>query len=447
MPLKPAHSSPPLWQLLQSCSLALQAVRSGSNHAVALDKVAPHLRAASQALLFTVLREWGRTQAIRQYLVSRMPPPAVDALLCVGLALAMADESAMYPMHTLVNQLVEAAKRDPATRARAAFINACVRRFGREKSVCMQAVAQSQQARWNHPEWWIKAVKQDHTQDWQAILTHSMQAAPMVVRVNRKRMPREELQTKWLNAGVQTQLLGEDGLLLVQARPVQALEGFEQGWFSVQDAGAQLAAPVLLQGLTAKPQSVLRVLDACAAPGGKTAHLLEYADLDVLALDIDARRCERINANLQRLGLQATVVCADAAQTKTWWDGRPFDAILLDAPCTASGIVRRHPDIPWLRRNSDLATLANQQKTLLNALWPLLAEGGHLLYSTCSLFRQEGTDQIKAFLANNTQAVLLPSPGQLIPGIPTNTGSLSDNLSGEHDGFFYALLERKAKGT
>jgi len=447
VPLKTVHSSPPLWQLLQSCSLALQAVRRGSSHVVALDKVEPHLRAASQALLFAVLREWGRTQAVRQYLVSRNPPPAVDALLCVGLALAIAEESAMYPMHTLVNQLVEAAKRDPATRARAAFINACVRRFGREKSACLQAVEQSPQARWNHPAWWIIATQHDHAQHWQAILTNSMQAAPMVVRVNRKRMKRKELQTKWLGAGVQTQLLGDDGLLLEQARAVHALEGFEQGWFSVQDAGAQLAAPMLLNGLNPHPKSVLRVLDACAAPGGKTAHLLEYADVDLLALDIDARRCERINANLQRLGLLATVVCADAAQTQTWWDGRPFDAILLDAPCTASGIVRRHPDIPWLRRHSDVVNLASQQKILLNALWPLLAEGGHLLYCTCSLFRQEGMDQIKAFLANNTQAVLLPSSGQLIPGIPTNTGSLSDNLLGEHDGFFYALLERKAKGT
>jgi len=188
-------------------------------------------------------------------------------------------------------------------------------------------------------------------------------------------------------------------------------------------------------------------LDACAAPGGKTAHLLERADVEVLALDIDAARCERISDNLQRLGLQATVLCADAAKPSSWWDGRAFDAILLDAPCTASGIVRRHPDIPWLRRQTDLAALAKQQKNLLQALWPLLAKGGHLLYCTCSLFRQEGLDQVQAFLANNTEAHLLPSPGQLIPGIPSNTRSLSDNLAGEHDGFFYALLERRATGT
>jgi 16S rRNA (cytosine967-C5)-methyltransferase len=172
-------SSPPLWQQLQACSQALQAVRRGQNHTQALASVEPRLRAGAQALLFAVLREWGRTQAIRQHLVSRSPPPAVDALLCVGLALAIPDASAMYPMHTLVNQLVEAAKRDPATRAQAAFINACVRRFGREKTACLQAVAQKPQARWNHPEWWISAVKKDHPQHWQAILQASLLAAPM----------------------------------------------------------------------------------------------------------------------------------------------------------------------------------------------------------------------------------------------------------------------------
>lgn len=447
LPASPTADSPPLWQQLQACSRALQAVRRGSNHAIALAAVEPRLRAAAQALLFAVLREWGRTQAVRQHLVSRSPPPAVDALLCVGLALAIPDESAMYPMHTLVNQLVEAAKRDPSTRAQSAFINACVRRFAREKSACLQAVADKPQARWNHPEWWIQAVKQDHAQQWQGILQTSLSAAPMAVRVNRRRMAREELQARWRGAGVPTQSIGEDGLLLQQARPVQALEGFAQGWFSVQDAGAQLAAPLLLQGLTSELRPKRRVLDACAAPGGKTAHLLERADLEVLALDIDAARCERISDNLQRLGLQASVRCADAAQPSSWWDGQAFDAILLDAPCTASGIVRRHPDIPWLRRQTDLAALAKQQKNLLQALWPLLAKGGHLLYCTCSLFKQEGLDQVQAFLANNTEAHLLPSPGQLIPGIPSNTCSLSDNLAGEHDGFFYALLERRATGT
>ena len=385
--------SPPLWQQLQACSRALQAVKQGSNHSQALDTVEPRLRAGTQALLFAVLREWGRTQAIRQHLVSRQPPPAVDALLCVGLALSIPDEAAMYPAHTLVNQLVEAAKRDPATRAQAAFINACVRRFGREKAACLQTVSNQLPALWNHPAWWIKAVQKDHAQDWTSLLQASLQPAPMAVRVNRRNISREALQHAWQEQGVTSQAIGEDGLLLQQARAVQALPGFVQGWFSVQDAGAQLAAQLLLQVAKPKSAAQLRVLDACAAPGGKTAHLLEMADMDLLALEIDDRRCELIKHNLQRLGLQATVTCADAALPKTWWDGRLFDAILLDAPCTASGIVRRHPDIPWLRRQTDIAALAAQQKALLDALWPLLAPGGHLLYCTCSLFRQEGVAQ------------------------------------------------------
>jgi 16S rRNA (cytosine967-C5)-methyltransferase len=224
---------------------------------------------------------------------------------------------------------------------------------------------------------------------------------------------------------------------------VQAIPGFAQGWWSVQDLGAQLAAPTLLQGLQAATGQTLRVLDACAAPGGKTAHLLELADVDVLALDIDAQRCQRIEDNLQRLHLKAHVRAADAAQPQLWWDGQAFDAILLDAPCTASGIVRRHPDIPWLRRASDVAGLAKQQQALLQALWPLLKPGGRLLYCTCSLFKQEGQGQIDSFLVNNTQARLLPSPGQLRPTASANTAGVLDNGLRDHDGFFYALLERR----
>jgi len=217
----------------------------------------------------------------------------------------------------------------------------------------------------------------------------------------------------------------------------------------VQDAAAQLAAPLLLEGLLpAAGAAPLRVLDACAAPGGKTAHLLEFAGpaaIEVTALEVDAARSRRIDETLGRLGLSARVVVADAARPAAWWDGTPFDAILLDAPCTASGIVRRHPDVRWLRRESDTAQLAVQQAALLAALWPLVRPGGRLLYCTCSVFREEGSQQIDAFLAHNTDARLGASPGHLLPQSGANARAVPDNPSGDHDGFFYALLEKRPR--
>jgi 16S rRNA (cytosine967-C5)-methyltransferase len=238
--------------------------------------------------------------------------------------------------------------------------------------------------------------------------------------------------------------IGEHGVVLTEARPVMSLPGFAEGHFSVQDAAAQLAAPLLLDGLTAAGGGRLNILDACAAPGGKTAHLLELADGDVTALDIDAKRCERIAQNLQRLGLQAHIVVGDASRPGDWWDGRAYDGILLDAPCTASGIVRRHPDVRWLRRPTDIAQLATIQARLLATLWPLLKPGGRLVYCTCSVFRAEGEQQAQAFVANHPDAVLLPSRGHLLPQGSVKGAAFPDNLMREHDGFYYALLEKRS---
>ena len=221
---------------------------------------------------------------------------------------------------------------------------------------------------------------------------------------------------------------------------MERLPGFAQGLCSVQDGAAQLAAGLLLDGRDWAPGA--RVLDACAAPGGKTAHLLERADLEVLALDVDARRCDRIHDNLGRLGLRAQVKAADAGEPAAWWDGRPFDAILLDAPCTASGIVRRHPDVRWLRRASDVEQLAAIQRRLLDTLWPLLKPGGRLLYCTCSVFKAEGQDQVAAFLRRHTDARHIPVVGHLLPGIAVSDGEFNDNASGGYDGFYYARLDK-----
>jgi 16S rRNA (cytosine967-C5)-methyltransferase len=306
-------------------------------------------------------------------------------------------------------------------------------------------VAQSEHdpvAVWNHPAWWIEQLQIEWPTRWQAILNADDCQAPLILRVNVKRITVAAYLHLLENSGVQARSIGQSGVILASARAVQMLPGFAEGLVSVQDAAAQLAAPLLMSGL--QGNKVFRVLDACAAPGGKTAHLLESADLQVTALDIDAGRCERIHQTLQRLGLYADVIVANALDVSSWWNGQLFDAILLDAPCSASGVVRRHPDIRWLRRRTDIAQLALIQAKLLSVLWPLLKPGGRLLYSTCSVFRAEGEGQINAFLANNTQARLLRSPGHLLPGDSAEGSALMDNLPHEHDGFYYALLENSA---
>jgi 16S rRNA (cytosine967-C5)-methyltransferase len=430
-----------LWQQLQAAAGVLKAVRSGESATPAIGRVPAALRAAAQALAFHALRNLGRAEALRRQLAKRAPPPAADALLCLALALAWDEGTAPYAPFTLVDQAVEAAKRGGDTRAQANFINACLRRFLRERDALVAATDGDPVARWNHPRWWIERLEQDHPQQWQQILEANNASAPMTLRVNVRKSSREQAQARLAAAGIASQAVGAQGLVLAQARAVSALPGFDEGALSVQDAGAQLAATLLLHGASAGP---MRILDACAAPGGKTAHLLELHDAQVLALDVDPVRCRRIEENLQRLGLQAQVQAGDAGDPAAWWDGRPFDAILLDAPCTASGIVRRHPDVRWLRRESDIAQLAAQQSRLLQALWPLLAVGGRLVYCTCSVFRAEGEARIESFVAHNKAAVLQPSPGHLLPQNAGKGEAVRDNLQGDHDGFFYAVLQKGA---
>jgi len=434
----------PLWRQLQAAAAVLAAVRRGESATPAIAKLASDVRPAAQALAYHALRQFGRAEALRKQLAPRAPPPRVDALLCTALALAWREEGAPYPAFTLVDQAVEAAKKDAGTRSQANFINACLRRFLRERDALVAATDADPVARWNHPLWWIARLQQDHPQAWEQILAANNAAAPMTLRVNTRRASVEEQQRALAQAGVASERVGTHGLVLAEPRPVHAIPGFDAGLLSVQDAGAQLAAQLLLEGL---PQGQrLRILDACAAPGGKTAHILELADADLLALDVDPARCERISHNLNRLGLQARIVAADAAEPTAWWDGQPFDAILLDAPCTASGIVRRHPDVRWLRRESDIAGLAAQQARLLKALWPLLKPGGRLVYCTCSVFRAEGEAQMAAFVAHNSEARLRPAPGHLIPQSGAKPEGVRDNLPGDHDGFYYAVLQRSAAG-
>jgi 16S rRNA (cytosine967-C5)-methyltransferase len=434
----------PLWRQLQGAAFLLMAVRAGRSMTAALEEVDAAIRPGVQALGFHALRQLGRAEALRRQLASRPPPPEADALLCVALALIRTEEGAPYTAHTLVDQAVEAAKRSENTRHQASFINGCLRRFLRERELLMAQTDKQPQAVWNHPQWWIDRMRKDHPAQWQAILRANNSRAPLTLRVNQRKTTRALYQQALAAINTGASSTGVYGLVLESAQPVPSLPGYAEGHFSVQDAAAQLAAPLLLDGLGAPAAGRLRLLDACAAPGGKTAHLLELADADVTAIDIDASRCERIRQNLERLGLQADVRVGDAARPDAWWDGRPYDGILLDAPCTASGIVRRHPDVRWLRRPTDIAQLAALQRQLFDALWPLLKPGGRLLYCTCSVFRAEGEQQAQTFVARHKDAHFMPSPGHLLPqsGVPETV--FPDNLKGDHDGFYYAIFEKRS---
>lgn len=451
-------SSPPLSRLLLQLADALQAVRDGRSLTDVLARCPAELRPATQALSFHVLRLWGSAQAARAVLAPKNPPPRVDSLLTGALALLWpTGEAPLYAEHTVVDQAVEAARqRAPAS---AGFVNAVLRRFLREREATVRAAERDPQGAYNHPPWWIERVRQDWPSQWQAVLRANNQHPPMTLRVNSRQGSVQAYQERLAALGMAARPVGTlapQALVLDKPQPVSALPGFAQGAVSVQDAAAQLAAPLLLDPRPAQqdlpPIEALppgaRVLDACSAPGGKTAHLLELRpDLELLALDADAGRLARVQDNLQRLQLQApgrvALKAADARDTAAWWDGRPFDAILLDAPCSAAGIVRRHPDVRWLRRPGDIGALAQIQAQLLDALWALLKPGGRLVYATCSIFKSEGQDQVDAFLQRHAEARPLT-----VQGITGHLLPLADNAASQGegaamvDGFFYALLHK-----
>jgi 16S rRNA (cytosine967-C5)-methyltransferase len=436
----PTAASLPLARLLNHAADAVQAVRAGRSLNVALANCPAAARPGTQALSFHALRWLGAAQVLRTQLAPKTPPPTVDALLLTALALLWPQAEAPYAEHTLVDQTVDAARQ--RAKPSAAFVNAVLRRFLRERDALVAAALRDPVARFNHPRWWIARLKTDWPEHWQAILDADNQHPPMTLRVNARRGDAAAYAARLQAQGMAATALGAQTVVLAQPCAVTQLPGFAQGEVSVQDAAAQRAAPLLI-GAGLRPGA--RVLDACAAPGGKTAHLLELADLDVLALDRDPARLARVHETLARLGLSARSVAADAGDPAAWWDGHAFDAILLDAPCSAAGIVRRHPDVRWLRRPGDIAALAATQARLLDALWPLLAPGGRLLYCTCSVFKAEGQDQIDAFLQRQPGAALAaspPSPGHLLP-LPDNRGERPvHEMRAAADGFFYALLEK-----
>ncbi|PVY62497.1 16S rRNA (cytosine(967)-C(5))-methyltransferase RsmB [Pusillimonas noertemannii] len=444
------HNSPQrpvaLSDVMLACARAVQAVKSGRSLSDALAATPAHLRSAAQAISFHVMRRLGLATEIKSLLVRRTPPnPLFDALLQVSLALldtAMeaalpdapekASQEPVYAVHTVVDQAVRAADM-PSMRSYKGLLNAALRRFTRERADILTQARRNPAARWNYPLWWIKQLERAYPDHWQALLQAGDRQGPMTLRVNVRRSSVGEMTERLAQAGIQVRRVGEAGLALGQARPVHELPGFEEGCWSVQDAAAQQAA-VLLQ-----PFDGARVLDACSAPGGKAAHVLELARCSLLALDNDAARLERVAQNLDRLGLHddPVLLCADAADPQSWWDGQPFDLVLADVPCTASGVVRRHPDIRWLRREADVARTAALQQKIVAALWKTVKPGGRLLYATCSIFPQEGELQAQRFLDAHPDARRLPAPGQILP-LPDEDGRAL------YDGFFYALFAKRA---
>ncbi len=471
-PSIPTHGAPPLARLLEHTADAVQAVRGGKSLTDVLGRCPADLRPGVQALSFHTLRWLGSATEVRTKLAPKTPPPAVDALLVTALALLwpVEGETPPYAEHTLVDQAVGAARvRTPAA---ANFVNAVLRRFLRERDALVAAARHSPLGAYNHPLWWVERVRHDWPTQWQALLASANQRPPMTLRVNARRGTGASYVGGLASLGRAATLLddaalGGQAVVLAQPCAVNQLPGFAEGEVSVQDAAAQRAARLLVDGAGLRPgegtsgapwlrpgegtpgapwlRPGARVLDACAAPGGKTAHLLELAELDLLALDSDPVRLARVQDNLNRLQLKAELKAGDGRLPQTWWDGRPFDAILLDAPCTASGIVRRHPDVRWLRRPDDIQALSRIQAELLDALWPLLAPGGRLLYATCSIFPAEGRQQIDAFLQRQPPgtALLQPqSPGHLLP-LPDNAGQGAPARGvALQDGFFYALIQK-----
>ncbi|WP_028452845.1 16S rRNA (cytosine(967)-C(5))-methyltransferase RsmB [Chitinilyticum aquatile] len=412
-------------------SQTLSAVLDGQNLTEALQlawrrnpQLTPQQRGAIQDACYGTLRELGLWQTVLgKLLKAPLKEAAIESLLLIALQQLGSARAASY---AIVDHAVQVAGKTGKGQAKG-LVNAVLRNFLRQQDTLLAEARQVPLARWNHPAWWQTTMRTAYPQDWEAVLTANNQHPPMTLRVNRRHSTPEAYLALLAEAGIAARPLGRHALQLDKPTGVDQLPHFSEGWVSVQDYGAQLAAALL------DVSDGQRVLDACAAPGGKTGHILELADVRLTAIDSSSERLQRVADNLQRLHFDATLQCGDASRPADWWDGQPFDRILADVPCSASGVTRRHPDIKWLRRPEDFRKFAVQQAQMLDALWPLLAEGGKLLYATCSVFPVENADSASAFAARHPDARrlalpdFLPATGQLLP-------------TPEHDGFYYALF-------
>ena len=419
------------WQkmLSESCSLekALEVCLAGQPN---------EMKGVVQSLLYTTVRHRAKVELLLGKLVKKPPQENTKALLYIALALLLEGKEKAF---TVVNQAVDAAKMNAETAWSSGFINAVLRNFLRSRSQLTASFKTNLSAQFNAPGWWISKVRQAYPNQWRGILSTQNKQPPLTVRVNRSKISVSDFLLKLEQNGLTGKQVGSWAVVIEPACPVNKIPGFFEGLCSIQDAGSQLVTVLL----TLKDGD--RVLDACAAPGGKSAQLLETYKLDLTAMEIDPKRAPRIKDTLSRLNLNAKIVVGDASDESCVEKLGDFDAIVLDAPCTASGIVRRHPDIVWSRRPEDVALLAQRQRKILETLWKRLPYGKDLLYIVCSLFPEEGPEQIKCFLEKHPEAHLKGTP--LAPDgvlrlLPTEQEA-DKNLPTNHDGFFYALLTKR----
>ncbi|MEA3120724.1 MAG: rRNA (cytosine967-C5)-methyltransferase [Paraburkholderia sp.] len=442
---------------LDAAAQAVGAVRAGaalpaalaSAHAQNPPASVALARGAVQDIAYRTLRRLGTVDGLIARLVRKEPPPHVVSLLACALALLTEnDADAAYAAHTVVDQAVTAIGARGEFGFAKGLVNAVLRNFLRERVSLLAEAMADPVGRWNYPQWWIDAVARTWPTTWQDILECGNRPGPLTLRVNARRCAAADYLQTLHAAGIEARQVGVHAVRLAVPMPVERIPGFADGVVSVQDAGAQLAA----QWLGARDG--MRVLDACAAPGGKTGHVLELADVTLVALESDAARAVRIGENLARLRLEAEVRVGDAGEPGTWHDGIGFDRILADVPCSASGIVRRHPDIRWLRRPTDIAALAAQQQRIVDALWPLVVPGGELLYVSCSIFPEEGEAQAERFERVHEDAVRLDAPGQLAPVSAGAENAPAFAMAGmraaertgsdiDHDGFYYARFQKR----
>jgi 16S rRNA (cytosine967-C5)-methyltransferase len=394
-------------------------------------------RAFVQELAYGTLRHFGTLRAIARDLAARpFTDPALEAL--VAVALYQLDHG-RSPAFAVVDRAVDAASL-VARPAAKRMVNAMLRRYLRERDAVRAHAMRDPVARYSHPRWWIDRVRRDWPDRWQRILAAGNSRPPLTLRANVRVTERDALVARLTADGIAASAIGATGVIVEPPRPVTSLPGFAEGAFAVQDAGAQLAAPLVDAG------DGMRVLDACAAPGGKTTHLAELADCAIVALDRDVARLSRVRDNVERLrhsGRDIAIVVGDAADPDAWWDRRAFDRILVDAPCTASGIVRRRPDAKWLRRLADVETAVAEQVRILDSLWPLVARGGKLVYATCSVFVAENEAQAEAFAGRHHDA--LRETLTFAPEIDAIGGQLLPSAEGggqNQDGFFYARFRK-----